>query len=126
MAKIERKAGRTSARHAPFRSTETFSKSFSKGVRDCSSMHCQSTLYLFGESRNLEPKNGHAPPDSDPRLQSEPRLDKRLQTSQPSGTVGFFDSEQLSNYSRITRNDGQDTSGQFPRDFLAPDMDQLA
>src|SRR2546421_12961465 len=48
---------------------KTFSESFSKWVRNCSSQQRQSTLNLFGTSRNFEPKNGHEPPDSDLRLQ---------------------------------------------------------
>ena len=48
---------------------KTFSESFSKRVRNGSSLQWPSALNLFGKSRNLEPKNGHEPPDSDLRLQ---------------------------------------------------------
>src|SRR5256885_3699021 len=47
---------------------KTFSESFSKWVRNGSSMQWQSTLHSFGKSRNFDPKNGHEPPDSDLRL----------------------------------------------------------
>src|SRR5438128_1420826 len=48
---------------------KTFSESFSKWVRNCSSMQWQSTLHSFGKSRSFELKIGHEPPDSDLRLQ---------------------------------------------------------
>src|SRR5439155_26792138 len=82
MAKIERKAGRASARLAPFRSTETFSKSFSKGVRNCSSKQCQSTLNLFGKLRNFQPQTGHEPPDSDLRLKLQTPFGQGVTNSQ--------------------------------------------
>jgi hypothetical protein len=68
IAKIEARAERIGARGALAISTETFSESFSRLVRNCSSKQCQSTLNLFVESRNFEPKNGREPPDSDSRL----------------------------------------------------------
>src|SRR5437762_1034505 len=60
---------RHDGQHAPSRSTETFSKSFSKGVRNGSSLQRPSYLILFGKSRNFDLKNWHEPPDSDLRLQ---------------------------------------------------------
>ena len=48
---------------------EIFSKSFSKRVRNGSSLQRPSNLILFEKSRILAPKNGHEPPDSDLRLQ---------------------------------------------------------
>src|SRR5437879_10274041 len=47
----------------------TFSKSFSKGVRNCSSLQWPSYLILFEKSHILASKTGHEPPDSDLRLQ---------------------------------------------------------
>ena len=48
---------------------KTFSESFSKGVRNGSSLQWPSYLILFEKSRILASKNGHEPPDSDLRLQ---------------------------------------------------------
>jgi hypothetical protein len=72
IAKIEARAERIGERNALAISTETFSESFSRWVSNCSSKQCQSTLNLFAESRNFEPKTGHEPPDSDSRLQNSP------------------------------------------------------
>ncbi len=74
---------------------KTFSESFSEGVRNCSSKQCRSTLNLFGKSRNLEPKNGHEPPDSDLRLQSELRVQQRIKETQ--GPNGHQNGHQFSN-----------------------------
>ena len=48
---------------------KTFSESFSKWVRNGSSLQRPSYLILFEKSHILAPKNGHEPPDSDLRLQ---------------------------------------------------------
>ena len=69
MAKIEGKAGRMTAGSARAMLAETFSESFSKWVRNGSSLQWPSYLILFGKSRNFDSKNGHEPPDSDLRLQ---------------------------------------------------------
>ena len=61
---------------------ETFSKSFSKGVRNGSSLQWPSYLILFGKSRTFEPKNGHEPPDSDLRLQLQTSFGEGVTNSQ--------------------------------------------
>src|SRR5438132_2448217 len=48
---------------------KTFSESFSKWVRNGSSLQQPSYLILFEKSHILAPKTGHEPPDSDLRLQ---------------------------------------------------------
>jgi len=48
---------------------KTFSESFSKWVRNGSSVQRPSYLILFEKSHILASKNGHEPPDSDLRLQ---------------------------------------------------------
>src|SRR6266567_5897072 len=50
---------------------ETFSESFSKGVRNGSSLQRPSYLILFEKSHIIAPKNGHEPNDSDISLQTE-------------------------------------------------------
>ena len=47
---------------------ESFSKTFSRWVSNGSCEPCMSCLHLLGNLRILGPKNGHEPPDSDPRL----------------------------------------------------------
>jgi len=48
---------------------KTFSESFSKWVRNGSSLQRPSYLILFEKSHIIAPKTGHEPPDSDLRLQ---------------------------------------------------------
>ncbi len=50
---------------------KTFSESFSKWVRNGSSLQRPSYLILFEKSHILAPKNGHEPPNSVPSHQSE-------------------------------------------------------
>jgi len=47
---------------------ETFSESFSRGVRNCLFEQCKSYLHLLGKLRNSIPKTGHEPSKTDPRL----------------------------------------------------------
>ena len=52
--------------------SESFSKTFSRGVSFALSGQCKSLLLLLEKSHNLEPQNGRESPDSDPRLQLKP------------------------------------------------------
>src|SRR5947207_3590716 len=101
MAKIEGKAGRMTAGSARAMLAETFSESFSKWVRNGSSLQWPSYLILFGKSRNFDSKNGHEPPDSDLRLQSELRVQQGL---------GRFDR------ATVSRKRQQKTSAEFALD----------
>ncbi len=64
MSKIEGKARRMTAGSARAMLAETFSESFSKWVRNGSSLEWSSYLILFEKSHILAPKTGHEPPDS--------------------------------------------------------------
>lgn len=49
--------------------SESFSKTFSRGVSFALSEECKSLLILLENSHIFEPQNGRESPDSDPRLQ---------------------------------------------------------
>ena len=50
--------------------SESFSKTFSKGVKTAMHLKWPSYLLLLEKQCIFSPKTGHESPDSDPRLQS--------------------------------------------------------
>src|SRR5579862_6285261 len=57
--------------------SESFSKTFSNGVRTAMHLKWPSYLILLEKQCIFSPKTGHESPDSDPRLQSTVRLSRK-------------------------------------------------
>src|SRR5437762_9204490 len=88
---------------------KTFSESFSKWVRNGSSMKWPSYLILFEKSRILASKNGHEPPDSDLRLQFQTLFGEGVTNSQsPSASKSasnFLTREQPDKSPKVLRHE---------------------